>query len=457
MSAGADVLAVLRDTDPARLLDALVGFCRRYVVLSAAQADALALWALHTWTIGAFDSTPYLSVSSAEKRSGKTRLLEVLSLLVLDPLPAVNATEAALFRSLEERPRTLLLDEVDAIFGPKAHDHEDLRALLNSGYRRGVPVLRCVGEGSRMTVQSFDVFGCKVLSGIGSLPDTIADRCIRIRLKRRAPGEHVERLRQNRPPDDAAILREQAKAWAEEHDQRLQDARPSLPDALDDRAQDAVEPLLAIADLAGGIWPERARAALVELRRGDESSVEASLGVELLTDIRAAFDLDAADRLSTTALIERLAADDEGPWLDWRGGGHVKPRTLGRMLGTFGVSSRAVRFDDGNVAKGFLREQFTETWTRYLSPSPQEGGLSVTSVTTRMATAIEGKPYRLHVTDSQEFVTDSEEGANPHGSGDVTDVTDRRPYTERAGEAARRSPIPALAFGGTMPLLEGAP
>lgn len=407
----------------AGVLDALVSFIQTYVVTSAAQADAIAVWIVHTWTIGSFGSTPYLSITSAEKRSGKTRLIEVLSLLVLDPLPAVNATEAALFRSLEQRPRTLLLDEVDAVFGPKAHDHEDLRALLNSGYRRGVPVLRCVGEGSKQIVKSFDVFGCKVLSGIGELPDTIADRCVRIRLKRRAPGEPVERLRQNRPPEDAAILREQSKTWADEHDQDLQDARPALPDELDDRAQDAVEPLLAVADLAGGTWPERARAALVELRRGDESSVESSLGVELLADIRAAFDLDGVDRLSTAQLIERLADDEEGPWLDWRGAGHVKPRTIGRLLGAFGVSSRTIRLDDGNTAKGFLREQLTDVWTRYLSSPSQEGVLSVTSVTTRTATATRGNPYPSHV-------SDSEEGANQHGYSDVADVTDRPPLGE---------------------------
>ncbi len=255
--------------EPSRLLDDLTAFVRRYVVLTDAQATALALWIVHTWAIAAAGSTPYLSVTSAEKRCGKTRLLDVLRLLCRDPLTAANVSEAALFRSLGERPRTVLLDEVDAIFGPKARDREDLRAMLNAGYRRGSPVLRCVGDGSKQKVESFDVFAAKALASIGDLPDTLADRSLVIRLKRRGPTESVERLRENRPPLEAEALTERLARFADEHDKALADAEPVLPDELDDRAQDAVEPLVAIADLAGEEWPDRARRAFVELRRGD--------------------------------------------------------------------------------------------------------------------------------------------------------------------------------------------
>src|SRR5437763_2840747 len=135
------------------------------------------------------------------------------------------------------------------MFGAKARDHEDLRALLNAGFRRGTPVLRCVGEGTKQTATEFDVFCCKALAGIGSLPDTIADRSLTISLKRKGRGEQVERFRLRTTPTEAEALRITLDAWASEFVATLEDARPQLPDELDDRAQDVCEPLLAIADL----------------------------------------------------------------------------------------------------------------------------------------------------------------------------------------------------------------
>ena len=235
------------------LLDAVELFLRRYVVLSDAQAAAVAVWIVHTHAIDAFEMTPYLAVSSPTKRSGKSRLLEVLALLVQRPLRAAGMTEAALFRSIAgDTPPTLLLDEVDAIFGPKAKEHEDLRALLNAGFARGTPVLRVVGEGSKMTVAPFETFCAKALAGIGVLPDTVSDRSLVVALKRRSRGEHVQRFRQRDAAADAVELREQLAAWGAEHGDELAEARPVMPDELDDRAQDACEPLLAIADAAGG-------------------------------------------------------------------------------------------------------------------------------------------------------------------------------------------------------------
>src|SRR5262245_40356731 len=109
------------------LLDAIVAFIRRWVVLSPEQAAAVALFVVFTHTVDAFGVAPYVHASSPTKRSGKTRLLEVLELLVASPLRAAAMSEAALFRSLAEISPTLLFDEVDAIFSPKARDREDLR------------------------------------------------------------------------------------------------------------------------------------------------------------------------------------------------------------------------------------------------------------------------------------------------------------------------------------------
>lgn len=193
-------------------------------------------------------------MTSAEKRSGKTRLLEVLELLVREPLPTANISDAALFRAIADLQPTLLLDEVDAIFGPKARDREDLRGLLNAGYRRGA-VARRMGGPRMTTLEAFPVFCAKVFAAIGDLPDTIADRAIRIRLERRVREENVERFRRREAQELAEPLHQWLSSWAQHHIDQLSEARPDLPDELDDRAQDGWEPLLAIADLAGGTGP----------------------------------------------------------------------------------------------------------------------------------------------------------------------------------------------------------
>ena len=89
--------------------------------------------------------TPYLAITRAEKRSGKTRLLEVLELLVRQPLPTANISDAALFRVIDEQKPTLLVDEVDAIFGPRRASVRSCAGCSNAGYRRGADAHRMGG------------------------------------------------------------------------------------------------------------------------------------------------------------------------------------------------------------------------------------------------------------------------------------------------------------------------
>jgi len=399
--------------DVGELLDAHVAVVRRYVVMTPAQADAVALWVLHTHALEAAETTPYMAVTSAEKRSGKSRLLEVLVLLVSRPLPTANVSDAALFRSVADGPPTLLFDEVDAIFGPKARDREDLRSLLNAGYRRGAEVLRCVGDGSKQRVERFPVFCAKALAGIGELPDTVADRSLPIRLQRRAPDEQVERFRRREAEPEAAALRERAELFAAAVLPALADARPDLPDELDDRGQDVVEPLLAIADLAGGEWPERARRALVELR-ADRQLEDDSPRVRLLADARHVF--AERSRLSSAELLEGLAALDEAPWADWYGK-QLTNRALAKLLKPYGIRSRTVRLDDGSTPKGFVRDQFEGAWKRYLPPAAR----SIRhTATTRTTSGVEPNPHLPQSPD----VADTNTAAKRHHEPDVADVAD---------------------------------
>ncbi len=366
----------------AELLEEIGAVARRFVVLSDAQRDVVALWVVHAHAIMCADTTPYLGVSSPEKRSGKSRLLEVLAQLVPRPLEAANISEAALFRAVGEEgaPATVLFDEVDAIFSRKGgSDNDDLRGLINAGYRRGARAYRCVGEGAKQKVVAFPVFGAKALAGIGDLPETVADRSIPIRLHRRSRTEPIERGRYRAITDACELLRAAATAWAAAPAtfEELVTASPELPDELDDRAQDGAEPLLAIADLAGESWPARARDALVDLfgQRPDEAD---SWGVQLLAGIRKAF--EGEDRLATEALLEKLHEDEEAPWRSWNKGNGLKPRGMANLLRPYEIRSRSLRIS-GGFAKGYYATQFEDVFARYL---PSGDVLSVTPVTTAL-------------------------------------------------------------------------
>jgi hypothetical protein len=350
------------------LLESVVAFVRRYVVLSATQADATALWIAHTHAIPAAETTPYLQVTSAEKRSGKTRLLEVLELLVPRALLTVNISRAALFRVIEQEAPTLLLDEYDALFGFAANRRdEDLRALLNAGHRRGATVVRV--EGQALVTRRWRVFCPKALAGLGPLPDTVADRSIQILLKRKHNGETVERFTRSVAESEAAALADQLAKWAADAIPFLQDARPDLPEELDSRAADGWEPLLAIADLAGGDWPGRARRAALELSASGLRD-GSSAGVELLVAVRRAFELLQTDRLFTRDLIHALATEEESAYEHWWDSRENAPakgaaRALAGLLRPFAISSADIR-EGGQVAKGYRREEFTDVWSRHL-------------------------------------------------------------------------------------------
>ena len=222
------------------LVDAHAFLCRYVAWPSEHEPVAVALWAAFAQLVERFDVAPILSFTSAEKRSGKTRALEALGFLVPAPWPCVLPSDPVVFTMLSRQPRpTMLLDEADAIFGAKtAALHEGLRAILNSGYRRGVTVPRVNMEGKRRAVEDFEVFGAKAVAGIGELPDTVADRAIAIRMRRRSAAEPVAKLRER-------VARAEAASIVLDWDAVEVHQEAPVPDTLNDRAADSWEPLLA--------------------------------------------------------------------------------------------------------------------------------------------------------------------------------------------------------------------
>jgi hypothetical protein len=395
----ADALMEPVSIDLGDLLDDAVALIRRYVILKDEQADALALWSAHTHAMEAAEATPYISVNSPEKRSGKSRTLETLSLLVPRPWLTGRVTAAVLVRKLATQQPVLLLDESDAAFKAEKEYAAALQAILNSGYRRGGCASLCVKAGGDFELKDFPVFGAKAIAGIGKLPDTIADRAIAITLKRRAPNEPVTRFRWRDAEEEAQPIRELLASWAAASTDALTEARPDLPSELDDRAADVWEPLLAIADLAGGGWPGRARRAALALSVGSGKDDD-SLGVRLLGDIRAVFGERGVDRIPTAELIKALLAMDEAPWGDLYGKA-LDARGLARRLRPYGVRSHNIRLPDGTVPKGYELTDLEDTWARYCMP--EKSATSATSATPGSAKYDTDAEGVAHVADVADF------------------------------------------------------
>jgi len=368
---------------------ALTTFLRSYVVMSEAQTLIVALWVIHTHCVEVFQQTPYLAVTSAEKQCGKSRLMELLGLLVARPWPAVMPSEAVLYRHVTATLPTLLFDEVDTVFKGLSDRYEGHRAILNAGHRKGALVPRCFGPNQE--VVHFRVFCPKVLAGIGVLPDTVADRSIPIRLLRKKPEEKVRRLSLRTAEAEAAPLKERVERWVGEHRDLLGTDWPEMPEPLSDRMQEGCEPLVEIADRldVGGA----ARAALVEVLTADRVDSPESHRLRLLTDLHQIFlraDRKRGSRvkgMKTTELLRRLEEIDDAPWATYFGRG-LGSRDLAALLREYGIKPKALRLrrsertsGSESVAKGYRRDDLEDAWKRYLvKPSnrgnrrPKKGG-----------------------------------------------------------------------------------
>jgi hypothetical protein len=350
--------------DGTKLLNDVCAFLGRFIAYPSEHAQiAHTLWIVHTHLMDAWDSTPRVAFLSPEPGSGKTRALEVSELLVPNAKEMVNMSTAYLFRRIgaEVGLPTLLIDEVDALFNGKSQAAEEIRGLLNAGHRRGAMVGRCVVHGKTVTTEESPAFCAAALAGLGWLPDTLMSRSIIIRMRRRAPNEKVEPFRRRDQLPQGEILQDRLATWAASVVDAVAQARPMMPPGVEDRAADCWEPLLAVADAAGGHWPEIARAAAVTLVTAAREA-NPSLGIRLLEDIRRVFE-DEQD-LSTEHLLTRLHELPESPWKDIRG----KPlddRGLALRLRKYEIRPHVLKSLN---LRGYKRADLEDAWARYLPP-----------------------------------------------------------------------------------------
>lgn len=368
-------------------LDQVHEFLGRFVAYPSSHAHvAHSLWIAHAHLMDAWESTPRIAFLSPEPGSGKTRALEITELLVPRPVEAVNVTPAYLFRKVgqDDGAPTILYDEIDTVFGPKAKDNEEIRGLLNAGHRRGAVAGRCVVRGKIVETEEIPAYCAVALAGLGALPDTILSRSVVVRMRRRKPGETVEPYRRREHSREGEQLRVRLSLWAESVAKDAEEARPSMPAGIEDRNADVWEPLLAVADLVGGDWPGMARVAAVTLVTESIGSTP-SLGIRLLADMRDVF--GDRDQLATATLLAELHALDEAPWGDLKGK-PLNSRGLANLLKPYDVQRTTIRVG-AVVSKGYKAEDLHDPWTRYLPPISLSQRESVTSVTPQPEIAVE--------------------------------------------------------------------
>jgi hypothetical protein len=356
--------------EPSEMLNEIVSFLRRYLVCDDHQLTLLALWSLHTWCYPCFRTTPYLDVRSPVPQSGKSRCLKLLVELSASPAFATGADARTLMdrlltydRSLESLnrrgvpdsfTRTILLDNCHHTFSPS--ERQPLLALFNSGS----DATSCYPSGR----SDYYLFGPKAFAGQTPLPRSLAGRCIPIILQRKKPSDAVTRFEPSAVREAGVNLACWMDIWAQINSgalaQAAENAPPQLPSNLTPLEQDCVEPLLHIADLIGGPWPQRARAAVAAAF----SLSPSSLSLQLLSDIREIFhSQNNPDHLPTRELLARLIELEYRPWSAWTSKSGQK---LATILHDFGIASRGFHYGDAPGFRGYLFQSFADSWARYL-------------------------------------------------------------------------------------------
>ena len=367
--------------DGCALLSEIAKTIRAHVSMTTGLADAVALWIVHTYVHHRLEISTFLSVTSATKRCGKSTLMEIAGELVWRYLPVSGSiTTAALFRIIERDCPTLMLDEMDS----QLRNAPELRGVINGSQRRTqARVLRTVGDDHEPC--QFVTFCPKAFAGIGDLPDTVLDRSLVIKLRRRGIGSDELARWRDRDRTAIAAIKPKLVRWMEDNGDRILAHRDQVafPPGLDDRARDAWEALFAIADIAGGDWPERARRACQAVRANTED--ETGAREQLLADLWQVF-RDAGDPPAMptgkhgescgNAIIPALCAMEHRPWSEW-GGKPLTPRGLATLLKPFEIRPGTIRLADGSTPKGYKREALESLWRQYLPA--EKGSLSATA------------------------------------------------------------------------------
>jgi uncharacterized protein DUF3631 len=395
--------------DCAALLSALRASILKFVVMAEHEADAVALWQLGTHVADAFSTYPRLVFKSAEPMSGKTTAMNETRAVVARPMSAEIISAPALYRTIEAVRPTFLLDEADNL---RLFENDELRAVLNSGHGAGGNVVKLVPVGDSYEPRQFATFAPVALACIGELPGPLTTRSIFVRLKRRRADEPIVTWYADKPPTETAELGRKCARWAIDNLARLQEAEPAMPVELFNRDADNWRPLFAIADVAGGEWPQRTRNAALAMGKEAAADDKASVREQALADIRDVFRTHAGDTIFSATLVTELVKLESRPWPEF--GKARRPITataLARLLKPLGIMPRTVRVGQA-TNKGYRRKDFDDAFERYLPPIADD------AYSPSSATEGDSEPSQRH---TPRAPRESEDSEPSHPESEVTD------------------------------------
>lgn len=347
-------------------------FIRRFVVLPNRTLLPLALWSLGTHLFDVFDSFAYLVITSPTPRCGKSRVLEILALLCANPERTSNISEAAMFRLIERYKPTLLLDEMEQL-REKGERSQILRNLINAGNRRDAMAIRCA-EGGK-AIERCQVYCPKALAAIGSLPDTITDRSIAIRMQRRTFEERIERFLFQRAGIKAREILGRIAAWCKQHQNTIQAAYSNAPDLefIEDRDAESWTPLFSLLAVADPSRLEELRGcALILCGQKQDDAAEEHITVRLICDAATVLHGDEK-HIASAELLRRLREIEDSPWSS----PDFDRRRLAKYLRGFGLRSKPVRIG-ASTPRGYIAAEIHERASRY------NRGLCATSATSNI-------------------------------------------------------------------------
>ena len=353
------------DTATINLVSKIEKFIGKYITFSdASYSLPVALWVIGTFLWPDFDVFPYLVITSDTKRSGKSRLAELIGFCCSNPVPSGALTAAALYHTMAASQPTMFFDEAEVLSNEAANN---MRAVLNMGYRKGQTVRRVIGN----DVKEYPTYCPKCFILIGDVFDTLRDRSIVIRMRR---GEPKERFVYDAAKGEGDAIREEIAAVLEAHKSEIINAYMNFKglDFLTDRDEEVWSGLFVIASiLTPGRVTELTRAAVdiatektalkrsyKDLEGAEQKAEEEEYSVRLLRDLYTVINGDKA--ITTADALDRLKNLPTAPWRKFRGAG-LTAMDMAYLLNTHDVRPTTIQIGKGRkdrrVLKGYKREQ----------------------------------------------------------------------------------------------------
>ncbi len=319
-------------------LDTVRAAIEPYLVATPEQLDLVTLWAAHTHVYDAFHASPRLSIRSMAPRCGKSTLLAIVKCLSARGEHIGHTTGPSLYTLIDQEHPTVIMDEADQVWGKSGFSKamKVVQAVMNDGYTRdGTARVTRGGESVKLST-----FGPAAFGGIGRLPEAMSSRSLPVMLTSGTPAEVFDSALEGA---ELTMLSQDLNLWLRQEDVMRQlkaaSPRPEVAGIGDPRTRQIMAPLIAIADIAGGDWPERAVKAARFAFLGLTDTPLLSRPQMALRDAMDYWPADTAV-LSGTEIMSALVCMPESTWgsvftLGTRSG----ERFLATLLRTVGVEA----------------------------------------------------------------------------------------------------------------------